>query len=263
MKNQTNQADLVRQVSVIIATVATIIMNILANTLPLNGQNTGDISDRFPVLFVPAGYVFSIWGLIYIGLIAFTIFQALPAQRANPRMRAIGWVYVLSSAANIAWLFFWHYNIFALTIVAMLVLLGALITIYLRLGTGRKNVPPLEHWMSRIPFSIYLGWITVATIANATDVIYLTGWNGAPLTPEIWTVILLAAALLITATLLFTRRDVAYALVIIWATYGIAVKQSAAALVPTAAIATAALVALLVVLTLLRLTPKRFTAAAA
>lgn len=254
--------DTVRQISVIIATVATIIMNILANALPLNGQNTGEISDRFPVLFVPAGYVFSIWGLIYIGMIAFTIFQALPAQKNNLRMRSVGWLYVLSSAANIAWLFFWHYNIFALTIVAMLILLGALISIYLRMGTGKTNVAATERWMARVPLSIYLGWITVATIANATDVLYLTGWTGAPLTPEIWTVILLAAALLITTIMLFTRRDVAYALVIAWAAYGISVKQAGVNLVLNAAVATAALVVLLVVLTLLKLTPKRFNIAA-
>jgi hypothetical protein len=247
--------DLFRQIAVVLTTVGTIIMNILANTLPLNGQNTGDISDRFPVLFVPAGYVFSIWGLIYIGLIAYTIFHSLPAQRENPRMRATGWLYVFSGIANVAWLFFWHYNIFAVTLVAMLSLLGLLISIYLRLGVGLKRVSSGEKWLAHLPFSVYLGWITVATIANTTDVVYLTGWNGQPLTPEILTVILLVAALALSAILLYTRRDVAYAMVIVWATIGIAVKQAGVPLVPPASIATAVIVALLAAASLLRPRP--------
>jgi hypothetical protein len=253
--------DVVRQGAVIVATAATIVMNILANTLPLNGQNTGDISDRFPVLFVPAGYVFSIWGLIYIGMALYTVFQALPAQKTNPRMRATGWLYVGASAANVAWLFFWHYNLFTLTIVVMLALLGFLAAMYIRLREGKPRVGAAEFWMARLPFSVYLGWITVATIANATNVLYLTGWNGQPLTPEIWTVILLAAALAISAALLFLQRDFGYALVIVWAVIGIAVKQSEAAIVPPAAIATAVLVALVIGYTLFRPANTRLTPA--
>jgi translocator protein len=244
--------DIFRQVSVVLATLATITMNILANALPLNGQNTGAISDRFQVYFVPAGYVFAIWGLIYIGMLAYAIFQALPSQRTNPRMRSTGWLFVAAGAANVAWLFFWHYNIFALTLVAMLALLALLVMIYLRLGTGRVAVSTAERWCAQIPFSVYLGWITVATIANITDVLWLAGWNGAPLRPEVWAVIMLAAAVIITGLVLFTRRDIAYASVIIWATIGIAIKQSAVDLVPTAAWITAAAVVLLMIIAVVR-----------
>src|SRR5512135_3282915 len=97
--------DLLRQLAVIVTVVGTLVVNGLANALPLNGLNTGQISDRFNVYFVPAGYVFAIWGLIYIGLIAFAIYQALPSQRANPRLRAIGWWIVLGGLANSAWIF--------------------------------------------------------------------------------------------------------------------------------------------------------------
>ena len=97
--------DRLRQIAVIVSIAGTIIVNALANTLPINGQNTGEVSDRFQVYFVPAAYVFSIWGLIYIGLIVFAIFQALPAQRENPRMRSIGWWVVLGGLANSAWIF--------------------------------------------------------------------------------------------------------------------------------------------------------------
>ena len=110
-----------RQIFTIIGVIATIIVNALANILPINGQETGAISDRFAIFFVPAGYVFSIWGLIYLGLIGYAIYQALPAQRGNPRLRSIGGIFVLASLANIAWIFLWHYNLFAITLPVMLV----------------------------------------------------------------------------------------------------------------------------------------------
>src|SRR5512136_1912812 len=99
-----------RQISVILTILATIVVNVLANALPLNGQNTGAISDRFKVLFVPAGYVFAIWGIIYIGLIAFAVYQALPKQQANPRLQRIVWLFIIGCIGNSAWIFLWHYN---------------------------------------------------------------------------------------------------------------------------------------------------------
>src|SRR5512143_2105947 len=108
--------DTLRQITVVLTVLVTLVVNTLANALPLNGQNTGQISDRFAVYFVPAGYVFSIWGLIYVGLVAFTIYQALPSQRTNPRLGAIGWLFFLSCVANSAWIFLWHYELFAWTL---------------------------------------------------------------------------------------------------------------------------------------------------
>src|SRR5512147_1061969 len=104
--------DTLRQITVIVTIIGTLIVNGLANALPLNGQNTGQISDRFQVYFVPAGYVFSIWGLIYIGLIAYAVFQALPSQKTNPRLEATGWWVALGGLANMAWIFLWHYEQF-------------------------------------------------------------------------------------------------------------------------------------------------------
>mgnify|MGYP000920188152 CR=1 FL=1 len=126
----------VRQFVVILAALAMIVVNVLANALPINGQNTGEISDRFAIYFVPAGYVFSLWGLIYIGIIAYLIYPALPAQRNDARMEAIAGPFVLSSVANIVWIFLWHYNVFPATVLAMLVFLASLNVIYLRLVTG-------------------------------------------------------------------------------------------------------------------------------
>ncbi|MGE5123950.1 MAG: hypothetical protein ACM3H7_05490 [Acidobacteriaceae bacterium] len=227
--------DLLRQISVIVTILGTIVVNVLANALPINGLNTGEISDRFNVYFVPAGYVFSIWGVIYIGLIAYAIYQALPAQRANPRLRATGWWISLGGMANIAWIFLWHYEQFPWTLPAMLVLLGTLMITYLRLGTGRGAVSSGEKWMVRLPFSIYLGWITVATIANVTSLLDYLKWDGFGLSPETWMGIVLAAVLVIAAVMNFTRRDLAYALVILWALAGISFKH---ANVPAVAIPT-------------------------
>jgi len=223
--------DILRQLVVIFSILVTLGINGLANALPLNGLNTGQISDRFQVYFVPAGYVFSIWGLIYLGLIVYGVFQALPAQRQNPRLRASGWWIALSGLANSAWIFLWHYEQFPWTLVAMLLLLATLIITYLQLGIGKTTVTTAEKWLVRLPFSIYLGWITVATVANVTSLLDYLQWNRLGWSEEIWMIIVLAAVVVITALVNLTRRDVAYTLVILWALAGIAVKHSAVPLV--------------------------------
>jgi hypothetical protein len=242
--------DISRQISVLITTLATLVVNVLANVLPFNGQNTGEISDRFKVFFVPAGYVFSIWGLIYVGLIAYAIYQAIPAQRSNDRLRSTGWWVSLGGLANIAWIFLWHYNHFTLTLVAMLILLATLIITYLNLGTGRSKASAAETWMARIPFSIYLGWISVATVANISDVLDFINWNRFGIAPEIWMGTVLLVVWVITAFMIFTRRDIAYALVILWALVGIAVKQAGVPAVVISTWVTLGLTALTLVIAL-------------
>jgi hypothetical protein len=219
----------------VLAVIATIAVNGLANALPLNGLTTGEISDRFQVYFVPAGYVFSIWGLIYLGLLLFAVYQALPAQRSNSRLKLIDISFVLSCVANIVWLFLWHYEQFPLTLVVMLCLLLLLITIYLRLEIGRSRVSPGERWFVHLPFSVYLGWVTVATIANATDVLYFLKWDGWGIRPEIWAVIMLVVATGITLWVSLSRGDAAYLLVIVWAFAGIAIRQAGTPLVANTA----------------------------
>ncbi len=211
---------------VLVITLATIIFNSLANVLPLNGLNTGEISDRFPVYFVPAGYVFSIWGLIYIAMLAFAIYQALPAQRSHPRLEGIRWLYILGSLANIAWLALWHYLQITFSLVAMLLLLASLIAIYLRLGIGRVQVDWKEKYFVNLTFSLYLGWISVATIANVTTVLYNLNWNGWGISPIAWTVIMLIIGGVLAGIVQFTRRDLVYNLVFVWAFIGIAFKHS-------------------------------------
>jgi len=246
---------LVRQWVVVVAVIATIVVNGLANALPLNGQTTGEISDRFQVYFVPAGYVFSIWGLIYLGLAAYAIYQVLPAQRESPRLERIGYLFALSCLANIVWIFLWHYEVFVGTLVAMLALLGLLIAIYLRLGIGRAQVSRAERWLVHLPFSIYLGWITVATIANVTSLLDYLGWDGGGIAPAWWAVIMLVAATAITALVSLTRGDVAYVLVIIWAFMGIAIKHAETALVSITAALLVLVLAVVMVVTAQRKRP--------
>lgn len=242
-RNAVGMGDYLRQFAVIVVTLATIAINGLATGLPLNGQSTGEISDRFPSLFTPAGYVFSIWGVIYLGLLAYMVFQALPAQRANPSLRAIGWPYVVSGVANSVWIFLWHYNQFALSLVMMLVLLVSLIVIYQRLNPWRAAASAGERWTTHIPFSIYLGWITVATVANVATVLLDSGWEGGFLPPMAWSLAMIAVATLIGLYFATIRHDVAYVAVLVWAFFGIAVKQSVAPLVVYGAVSAAIVLA--------------------
>ena len=240
--------NVLRQSVNVLAVIATIVINGLANALPLNGQTTGEISDRFQVYFVPAGYVFSIWGLIYLGLIVFAVFQALPAQRDNPRLCRIGYLFAASCLANIVWLFLWHYEQFPLTLLAMLSLLVLLIVIYLRLRIGQVAVSSAEKWLVHVPFSIYLGWITVATIANATSLLEYSNWSGWGVSDEVWAIIMLVAGASIASVVTLTRGDIAYMLVVVWAFVGIAIKHTETPVVATAAWVVTALAVLVLVI---------------
>lgn len=219
------------QIVTILATFLTIGVNILANALPLNGLNTGEISDRFEIFFVPAGYVFSIWGLIYLGLLVYTVYQALPAQANNTTLKKIAPYYWLGNLANALWIFMWHYEVFSWTILFMLLILVSLLLINRNLSKSEG----LIKWVVKLPFSIYLGWISVATIANASQWLYYLNWNGWGIKAEIWAVILLAVASLLGVLMAWLENDTPYGLVLIWAFIGITVSQADAASVVTAA----------------------------
>lgn len=227
--------DSLRQIANTLSVVIALTINILASTLPLNGQNTGEISDRFKVFFVPSGYVFAIWGIIYIGWIAFAVYQFLPAQKESPRLRKLGYFFALSGLLNAAWLFCWHYNVFGLSVIVMLSLLGTLIASYLLLGVGRTAITNAEKWCVDVPFSIYLGWISVATVANITDWFYSVNWDGFGIAPQTWAVIMLVVASLLGLLMTLIRRDSAYVFVLVWSFIGIAVKQSAEMMVANTA----------------------------
>ncbi|HEX6271122.1 MAG TPA: hypothetical protein VFZ43_12860 [Anaerolineales bacterium] len=244
--------DTIRQYANLLSVILALTVNILASALPLNGQNTGEISDRFRVYFVPAGYVFSIWGIIYLGWIAFILFQFRTSQKDSPRLRRLGYLFAISNLANAAWLFCWHYNQFGLSVLVMLALLGLLIASYLRLNVNRERVTRLEYWSVDVPFSVYLGWITVATVANITDWLYLVEWNGFGIPAQTWAVIMLGVASLLGLAMALTRRDAAYLSVLVWAFIGIAVKQTSAPLVVLSAWAAAVLMLGLAIFSLTR-----------
>lgn len=216
--------DTVRQLSNIFALGAVLTINALANILPINGQTTGEISDSFNSLVTPAGYVFSIWGVIYALLAAFAVYQALPAQKNNLRLRTLGYAFVWSCVFNFSWIIVWHYNLYLLSLVCMLGILASLIICYQRLGTGQTEVSRAEYFAVRLAFSVYLGWITAATILNITVVLLSFGITGGAAGP-VWGALVVLAALGIATTVLFRREDLAYALVLVWAFVGIAVAE--------------------------------------
>lgn len=207
--------------------VAMVVVNALAAQLPINGITPGQVSDSYPNLFAPAGLTFSIWGVIYILLALFILYQfGVFKGKSGTSLEAvkrIGPWFIISSLANIAWIFSWHYKIIPLSMLLMLVILVSLITAYTRLNKGTLNKK--EKFFVRLPFSIYFGWITVATIANATVLLVSIGWNGFGISEQIWTVVALAAALVIGAATTMKNKDGFYGLVILWAFLGILIKH--------------------------------------
>lgn len=228
----------------IMAFVLVVVVNVLSNVLPLNGRTAGEISDLLPSYFTPAGYTFSIWSLIYLALLGYIIYQALPAQRERPYQQKIGWLFVASSAANIAWIFAWHFGFYALSVFLMISLLISLIAIYTRLKIGLpgQDISKTDLVFVHVPFSLYLGWITVATIANIASVAAYLGWNGFGIAGPVWSAIMMAVAVVVAGLLLFNRRDFAYAGVLVWALFGIRAAQTAEPLVATVAVVTAVLI---------------------
>jgi benzodiazapine receptor len=211
----------------IIAFVLTVLVNGLAgSTTLLGGKSTAEISNMNSTLITPAGYVFSIWGVIYILLGIFVVFQALPSEKGKGYQNRIGWLFVLSSLLNIFWLFLWQYEYLSLSVVLMFLLLATLIAIYLRLNIGKSAVSLREKLAVHLPFSVYLGWITIASIANVAVFLVSENWDGFGISQETWAALIIIIALLITLLVIVTRKDVAYGLVIIWALVGIAMKQS-------------------------------------
>ncbi len=217
-----------------------LVTNWLANALPINGITTGEVSDGFPVLFKPAGYAFAIWGLIYLGLVAFAVFHFLPAGRrseAGPRLTA---PFLVSCAANALWLVAWHHERFVVTLGLMVLLLGSLITLYRRLDPARPAAPATERWMVHVPMSLYLSWICVATIANASITFYDMGWqNGLS---EALAIVLVLVAGALSVSVAAPRRDLAFAGVTVWALVAVGVGQAAIPALAWTAFGTAAIV---------------------
>jgi len=193
-----------------------IVMNYLANALPLNGKTTGALSDSFPNLFVPAGITFSIWGVIYLLLLVFCVVQfTTPDQAVISR---IGWLFAVTCIFNAIWIVTWHYGRLPLSVFIMLGLLVSLIWINI-------IVKDLPYGLIKAAFGIYLGWICIATIANVTALLVTYNWSGFGLSEETWTIIMIIIGALITSLALWRLDNPFIGLSVVWAFAGIMIKR--------------------------------------
>ncbi len=240
------------QIINIFAVVFTIVMNALANILPFNGVNTGTVADAFPNFFTPPGYVFAIWGVIYVLLFVFMVYQARKNQMNAEYLGKIGYLYLIGAVLNVAWLILFHYSYgnTPLLVWSELLIVGFLVILlltYVRLEIGIKEVPLGQKLGIHLPTSVYLGWISLATIANTAAVLN-ANLTIAVDVQQIWTALVLVVALLISTLMIVLRRDIAYGLVVIWASTGIASKWMAIPLIFNTAIIVAVVVALLILI---------------
>lgn len=222
--------DKIQQLLVIIATAGTIIFNWLAATGTLGGIDTGAVSDKYPTRITPAGYAFAIWSVIYLGMIAFSIYQVLPSQ--TERFRSIRRAYILSCVANCAWLYFWHQEMIVLCVGVIFVLLATLAYINVKLRTTDSNG---AYWLAKVPFGIYFGWVTAAAILNAAAALVYLKVQVPDSTAVILGAVLILVAAVLGVIIRFKLVNYFYPLAIAWALTAIAVKQSGATLIVAAA----------------------------
>lgn len=245
--NVNRKSALIRQIITLVAIVAAFGTNIWANLNPPQGKTIGDISQETfgEVLITPANYAFAIWGLIYLGLISFAIYQALPGQKNTLLLRKIGYKLAIASISQIIWVFFFLNGYYAASFMAMLCVLLPLIGAYGHLPF-KTRISSWQKWLIRTPLSIYLAWISVATVVNGASVLNFWQWNRWGLDSVTWTIIMLLLAGLITHFVAIPRLDFAYAGVYIWAAIAIAIKNSATVMIAGTAIGSSiALVVLL------------------
>ena len=201
----------------IVALAAVLTVNALANILPINGMNTGQISNLYPSLFTPAGFTFSIWSIIYLLLIAFAVGQFVIKDK--PYFKELSLWFLLSCLANASWILVWHYLFTAASVVVMLILLYSLTRIFLLLQSSEFT--KTEWVLIKLPFLFYLSWICVATIANISTLLISLNWHGGFLTEEYWTVAMICIATLLGLYIAFTFKEPAFLLVLMWAFFGI------------------------------------------
>lgn len=214
----------------LVAYIVTIGINWLANSLPIGGVNTGEVSDYYPNLFAPAGVTFAIWGLIYILLLFFSTYQLIIAFKGDREDKEvvdkIGILFIISCIANITWIFAWHNIKILLSLVIILIILVSLIGIYENLNIGKSKCSKKIKYMVHMPFSIYLGWICIATIANVTTWLVSIKWSGWGISSEIWTIAVIIVGILLGLIYIFKKDDIFFGLVIDWSLLGIYIKRT-------------------------------------
>jgi len=231
--------------------VSIVIVNYLAVTLPLNNKTTGVLSDQYPNLFVPVGLTFSIWGIIYLLLGIFIVYQLVYAFKKDTQnssfLEKIGILFFVSCLANFTWIFAWHFEMVPLSLFIMLILLISLIVIYQKLNIGRSEASKSEKYLVHLPFSVYLGWITIATIANTTALLVNLNWNRFGLSEPFWTIAVIIIGILIALFMLFYRKDIFYSLVVDWALLGILIKRLTVDIVTVQSIITVVILGLVMI----------------
>ncbi|NER05655.1 MAG: tryptophan-rich sensory protein [Okeania sp. SIO3C4] len=220
-------SDIIRQWANLIGIIAAFFLNVYVNLAPPGGKTIGEISNTVfqDVLIIPASYAFAIWGLIYLGLISFGIYQVFPAQRENPILQRCGYFLVGASLAQIVWVFLFQFQLFTLSVLAMLCILGCLIFLYLSLGISYERVPKKDKWLVHYPISIYFAWIGVATIVNIASALHYLGWNSTGQVAIFWTIIMLIIGAIIAAIINIQKQDIAYSLVFVWALIAIVIRH--------------------------------------
>jgi tryptophan-rich sensory protein len=193
------------------------VMNYLANALPLGGKTTGELSDAYPNLFVPAGVTFSIWGVIYLLLAGFCVAQF--SLKGAPIAASLGWLFAVSCLLNGLWIVAWHYERVPLSLLVMVGLLVTLILINLTL----KDQP---LGLAKAAFGIYLGWICIATIANVTALLVRLKWGGFGIPQEAWAIIMIAVGAAIVSAAIVKLANPFLGLAVVWAFAGIILKRS-------------------------------------
>lgn len=212
--------------------IIVLVVNTLAVLLPINQMSTGAISDLYPNYFVPAGFTFSIWSVIYLLLLSFCgyaiwyTFRNTGNQSLDVLLSKLLVYFIITCMINCSWIFLWHYLQIQLSLLVMLAFLFTLILIYRLLLENRSQLSGTSYIFLQVPFSVYLGWISVATIANTTALLVHGGWEGGILSPISWAAIMMGAAVVLGLLFLLKWSDKAYALVICWALYGIYFKQN-------------------------------------
>jgi hypothetical protein len=249
LSNQSSDPELTRQLVTAVAIIASIVVNTISNIFPLNGTNVGKLSNTLlaPVQITPANYAFAIWGVVYLGLLAFGLYQFQSTERHNPRLVRGGYLLTIACIAQCAWIYLFLGRLFGLSIVAMLGILLPTIALYQCLGIGTQNVSKQERWFLHVPISIYLGWITVATVVNVASTLYINEWNGWGIPATAWTVMMMVVSAAIGSYVYIKRHDPAYTLVIVWALLGIAMRQVSMPLIVVTGVVTS--IALLLLLT--------------
>lgn len=208
--------------------LAMVYVNYLANALPIGGVTTGEASDAYANLFTPAGITFSIWGLIYSLLGAYVVYQFIyskynKSEKQEKLLVEVNKYFILSSLANIAWIFAWHYGVIWLSVIIMLLLLACLIK--LAEIIKKHSFALVDYICVKLPFSLYFGWISVATIANITVLLVSLNWNRFGLSDVFWVILVLFVGAGVGIWRMLKDRNPAYGLVFVWAYSGILLKH--------------------------------------